>query len=251
MSTAVIHTARWSPLDTSRLVGTIAVACAHLFVAIWLWTLGLLPDIARESPPLTVSLLSPPAERTAAILPALQPPPSRRGVPAAPLLAVPAVPTAPSATPLRLPQVPPQVTIDEPVPVPAAVPRMTGLTTAQTTEPHAPAPATEPVQALVQAVPPPSARPQLSMADVQYRVLPPVQVPRAARRAGESGTVWLRVVVDTEGRAAHVQLHRSSGFARLDEQALWAMRQALFRPHTRDGRPVEVEVIAPIEYPSG
>jgi protein TonB len=97
-------------------------------------------------------------------------------------------------------------------------------------------------------VPPPAPRRQLPPSAVQYRVLPPVEVPHAARRAGESGTVWLRVVVDMKGEPARVSLHRSSGYARLDEQALWAMRRARFMPYTEDGRAFEVEVIAPIEY---
>jgi protein TonB len=54
---------------------------------------------------------------------------------------------------------------------------------------------------------------------VQYLKLPPVEVPRASRRAGESGTVWLRVVVDVRGLPAQIHVQRSSGFARLDEQA--------------------------------
>ncbi len=83
---------------------------------------------------------------------------------------------------------------------------------------------------------------------VQYLVLPPVEVPRLSRRAGESGVVWLRVVVDVHGTPAQVQLQRSSGHARLDEQALWAMRRARFKPHTENGIPIELEVTAPIEY---
>ena len=83
-----------------------------------------------------------------------------------------------------------------------------------------------------------------------YLTAPPAEVPRLSKRAGESGTVWLRVRVDAAGLPMQVQLHRSSGYARLDEQALWAMRQARFKPHTEDGRAVEVEVIAPIEYPA-
>ena len=75
-----------------------------------------------------------------------------------------------------------------------------------------------------------------------------MEVPRASRRAGESGVVWLRVVVDTRGLPKLVQVQRSSGHARLDEQALFAMRQARFKPHTENGTPIEVEVIAPIEY---
>ena len=111
----------------------------------------------------------------------------------------------------------------------------------------APVPATPPEAEPAVA---PQPRRQLPASAVQYRVLPPVELPRASRRAGESGTVWLRVLVDAAGLPAQVTVQRSSGFARLDEQALWAMRQARFRPHTEGGRAVEVEVIAPIEYPA-
>jgi protein TonB len=110
--------------------------------------------------------------------------------------------------------------------------------------PAAPAP---PAPASPPPAPPP--RKLLSGSAVQYLVEPPVEVPRLSRRAGEHGTVWLRVVVDVRGLPAQVLLQRSSGYARLDEQALWAMRQARFRPHTEDGKPIEVEVAAPIEYP--
>ena len=53
-----------------------------------------------------------------------------------------------------------------------------------------------------------------------------------------------------EAGCAVVSLHRSSGHARLDEQALWAMRQARFKPYAEDGRALEVEVIAPVAYPA-
>ena len=100
------------------------------------------------------------------------------------------------------------------------------------------------------SAPVPPQRPLVTATAANYLVMPPAEVPRLAKRAGESGTVWLRVVVDTAGLPVKVSLHRSSGFARLDEQALWAMRQARFKPHTEDGRAVEVDVIAPIEYPA-
>ena len=100
------------------------------------------------------------------------------------------------------------------------------------------------------SAPTPPQRQLLTATAANYLVMPPAEVPRLSKRAGESGTVWLRVVVDTAGLPVKVSLHRSSGFARLDEQALWAMRQARFKPHTEDGRAVEVDVIAPIEYPA-
>lgn len=98
------------------------------------------------------------------------------------------------------------------------------------------------------APPPPTPRRVVAATAVQYRVLPPVEVPRASRRAGESGMVWLKVVVSVTGLPTSVVVHRSSGFPRLDEQAVWAMRQARFKPQTEDGSPTELEVTAPIEY---
>lgn len=98
------------------------------------------------------------------------------------------------------------------------------------------------------AAPAPPARRVVAATAVQYRVLPPVEVPRASRRAGESGMVWLKVVVSVTGLPTSVVVHRSSGFPRLDEQAVWAMRQARFKPQTEDGSPIELEVTAPIEY---
>ena len=47
-----------------------------------------------------------------------------------------------------------------------------------------------------------------------------------------------------------VSVYRSSGYARLDEQAVSAMRQARFVPYTEDGRAIEVEALAPVEYPA-
>ena len=100
------------------------------------------------------------------------------------------------------------------------------------------------------SAPAPPKRPPLTATAANYLVTPPAEVPRLSKRAGESGTVWLRVVVDTAGLPVKVSLHRSSGYPRLDEQALWAMHQARFKPHTEDGRAVEVDIIAPIEYPA-
>jgi protein TonB len=83
---------------------------------------------------------------------------------------------------------------------------------------------------------------------LQYTVPPPVEVPRMSRRLNETGTVVVRVIVDVRGLPRLVALNRSSGFSRLDEQALGAMRAARFKPCTRDGQPVECEALAPIAY---
>ena len=52
--------------------------------------------------------------------------------------------------------------------------------------------------------------------------------PPASRRAGEEGTVRLKVLVDEAGRAKDVQVAQSSGFSRLDEAAKQAVRRWKF-----------------------
>jgi periplasmic protein TonB len=52
--------------------------------------------------------------------------------------------------------------------------------------------------------------------------------PPASRRAGEEGTVRLKVLVDERGRPGQVQVAQSSGFAKLDEAAVTAVRKWKF-----------------------
>jgi protein TonB len=56
--------------------------------------------------------------------------------------------------------------------------------------------------------------------------------PPAARRAGEEGTVRLKVLVDEKGRPKDVAVATSSGFARLDEAAVAAVRKWRFEAAT-------------------
>jgi protein TonB len=52
--------------------------------------------------------------------------------------------------------------------------------------------------------------------------------PAASRRAGEEGTVRLKVLVDENGRPRDVTLLKGSGFARLDDAAMDAVRKWRF-----------------------
>jgi protein TonB len=53
--------------------------------------------------------------------------------------------------------------------------------------------------------------------------------PPSSRRAGEEGTVRLRVLVDERGRPSEVQVMQGSGFGRLDEAAIDAVRRWRFQ----------------------
>lgn len=203
-----------------------AVACAHI-AGVWLLLqVPAVREAARQVVPTMVDLVAPPPLPEPA--PPPPPPPSR------------------SPPPRRLPAPPPILAAPTTAPAPAAA-----FTAPEPPAHTAPAPVTvavAPAPPAPPSLPPPPARRVVPPTAVQYLKLPPVEVPRLSRRAGESGTVWLRVVVDVRGLPAQIQVQRSSGFARLDEQALWAMRQARFRPQTDDGTPIELEVTAPIEY---
>jgi len=56
--------------------------------------------------------------------------------------------------------------------------------------------------------------------------------PPAARRDGEEGTVRLKVLVDERGKPGDVQIAQSSGFPRLDDAAVNAVRRWRFQAAT-------------------
>lgn len=208
----------------------LAVSALHLGGAWALLQVPAVQEAVRSVAPMVVDLVAPPQPPQPAPPPPLAPtrvqqPVQPRPDPA-PLLAAPQAEPGPAAAFTAPPS--------EPLPVPVV---------------QAPPAPPAPVVAPAQPTPtPPPARRVLPSTAVQYLVEPPVEVPRLSRRAGESGVVWLRVVVDVRGLPALVQVKRSSGHARLDEQAVWAMKQARFKPQTEDGQPIELEVTAPIDY---
>ncbi len=83
---------------------------------------------------------------------------------------------------------------------------------------------------------------------MQYLEPPLLEYPRASRRAGESGRVLVRVYIDEAGLPRSVTLSQSSGYARLDEAALAAVRGARFRPYTENGRALAGYALIPLIF---
>lgn len=132
---------------------------------------------------------------------------------------------------ITAPAVTPQVTVAPPPPVPAQP---------QVTVPNAVVvPVQPPAAPSIKTIPPGA---------VRYLHEPRLVVPLLSRRLGEQGIVHLRVVVDVNGRPREITLKKSSGFDRLDQQALQDMRSARFVPQTENGQPIEWEVVAPLSY---
>ena len=70
-----------------------------------------------------------------------------------------------------------------------------------------------------------------------------------AMRAKIQGKVWLEVVVMPDGRPGEIKIARSLDRTfGLDEEAIKAMRQWRFRPGTRMGAPVPVQVVVEMEF---
>jgi protein TonB len=72
--------------------------------------------------------------------------------------------------------------------------------------------------------------------------------PLLARKRGYQGTVLLEVLVSKDGKAASVQLVRSSGYEILDSAAIKGVRDWLFHPAKRGDELVEMWVKIPIRF---
>jgi TonB family protein len=83
---------------------------------------------------------------------------------------------------------------------------------------------------------------------VEYVRAPAPVYPYESKRKRERGTCVLRVMVDSNGRPAQIQVERSSGFERLDSAAREAVEKALFHPYEVNGIAQPAQVLIPIEF---
>lgn len=199
----------------------------HGLVVVLLLVQRQLPQPASERAPLWVSLLgaeSPPPQPQPAALP-------QRPNPAPQLLApAPLVPVVPAqAAEAALPPAASEAVAAQPAaPAPVVV--------ALVSKPE-PAPAPLPPQPK-----------QRDIHAVAYLQAPAPVYPPLSRRLREHGEVLLRVLVSADGLPESVQLQRSSGFARLDEAALAALKSARFKPYSENGKPQPFWVLVPLSF---
>lgn len=217
--------------------GLLAIGALHL-AALWLFLqTDVVHRAVQQATPQMVALLSEPVRPPAPVPPPV-PAPQRQALPAPVWMPPPDVRVVADAPPA-------------PPPAPVVVSTAPAPALAQATAPVAPPPAVAAAADPLAVRPAPAAPPAppvLPASAIRYRVQPPVEVPLASRRVRESGTVLLRVLVDTQGLPRQITLHKSSGFARLDDQALAAMRQARFQAVNDNGSAIEWVVIAPLQY---
>lgn len=158
----------------------------------------------------------------------------------------------------RQPQPQPVVVQPTPEPQPAPLP--------VTAEPKAePVPQAQPHQEVVaQAAPAPAltpapAEPVVQQAEpepayqpprfgVAYLHNPSPEYPPVSRRLREQGKVMLRVMVTPTGEPSTIELEKSSGFERLDQAAMDAVKQWRFVPAKRGEQPIAAWVVVPLSF---
>ncbi|MET0555859.1 MAG: energy transducer TonB [Vicinamibacteria bacterium] len=79
----------------------------------------------------------------------------------------------------------------------------------------------------------------------RVHMVEPVYPPEAFAKKIQ-GTVELQILIDAEGHVARATVMRS--IPQLDAAAIEAARQWIFKPATRDGRPVESLATAPVRF---
>jgi protein TonB len=249
MSATMLHSSSGLPAAPGDLrpgqgMGLVAgVLLVHAAVAVLVLTHRPAPP-AAEPPPITVELLSASAE------PAPPPPPAPPTPVPPPPVPTPPVPQAaprPTPTPPVLASRQPASPQDMVVPqaVPEVKPQPTAPVQAATPAPAPPAP---PAPAPVAEPRPPAAPKVMAASDADYLVRPQPVFPRVSRELGEQGTVRLRVLVDEQGRPREIEVAKSSGFSRLDQAAISALRATRFKPYQEGGVALQRWVLTPVTF---
>lgn len=72
--------------------------------------------------------------------------------------------------------------------------------------------------------------------------------PKLSRKRKEQGTVLLLLLVDRHGKVAKIEIKQSSGFDRLDQAALQAVKQWQFSPAKQDGKAIDYWYEMPMNF---
>lgn len=174
-------------------------------------------------------------------------PPSLVGV----LVAPEPEPAPPPPKPVPPPPKPePKPVAPKPTPKPVAKPepvREVAPEPVQQTAPAPPAPPSPPVQ---QATPAPEAPAPVTppRTDAAHLNNPAPQYPALSRRLGEQGRVMLDVYILPDGSVGEIKLNRSSGFPRLDNAALQAVKTWKYVPAKRGDTAIPFWYVQPVSF---
>ncbi len=175
--------------------------------------------------------------------------------PAPPAPPTPPAPPPPKPAPPKPAPAPPRPAPPKPAPAPAPMPAAIADPTPAPAAPVGvlePLPAAKPVEAPVAAAPAPAAPPGPAIvqpsSDASHLNNPKPVYPAVSKRLGEQGKVVLRVLIGTDGVPQKIEVKQSSGFDRLDRQAVDTVTRWRFVPGTRNGVPEAMWYLQPINF---
>lgn len=162
----------------------------------------------------------------------------------------PPAPEPPAPAPAPKPQ--PVIKKQQPKPIPLPKPAPVDSKTAISREQPAPTPVTTEVQNTAPASGADKPNPSQVVSQPQFEAAylnnPRPAYPAMSRRLGEEGRVEVEVQVQPDGLPSKVSLRRSSGYTRLDEAALEAIKRWKFVPAKRAGEAIAASVIVPMPF---
>lgn len=230
---------RYAPSTGLSRNAVIALSVVTLHVAA-LWALQ--SGLMRKAAEIII-----PAEVLSEFLTPQPPAPPAPPTPPAPPPPKPA-PPKPSPTPPK-PRVAKPTPAHEPMPVAIADPTPAPAAPVGVVEPQ---PAAKPVEAPVAAAPAPAAPPAPAIvqpsSDASHLNNPKPVYPAVSKRLGEQGKIVLRVLIGADGIPQKVEIKQSSGFERLDRQAVDTVTRWRFVPGTRNGVPEAMWYLQPINF---
>lgn len=163
--------------------------------------------------------------------------------------------TKPMQTPTEQPRKKP---VDKPVEKPKVTPKPPPLPKGPASERavQAPKPETAPAKAETTSVDqqvqakPSEVTPQLQLPSIDAAGIhnqAPVY-PKLSRKRKEQGTVLLLLLVNHDGQVADIKIRHSSGFDRLDQAAVQAVKKWQFTPAKQDGKAIDYWYEMPINF---
>lgn len=72
--------------------------------------------------------------------------------------------------------------------------------------------------------------------------------PMLSRKRKEQGTVWMLLLVSKDGLVTELKLKKTSGFDRLDQAALQAVKKWKFQPALKQGQPIDYWYELPLKF---
>lgn len=146
------------------------------------------------------------------------------------------------------PPPPPPEPKPEPKPTPKPPPKAPPSERAvKTPEPPPPPPVEQPAEPVKEAEPTPA--PVLPPnADASQLNNPVPAYPALSRRLGEKGTVVLEILVKANGTVGDIKLKSSSGYNRLDDAAINAIKRWKFIPASQAGVAIDYWYEIPFEF---